>query len=208
MACNICLLSCIFVIIHDCLRRTNARKMSCKIFYTVPSLKSIAINYIVDYEKIDEVLNPKEDWDVDNSHLFNTRMTVQEIWDYLEEVLGGEKTFTQIKSEMREVLVQRPFDLDLVQLRAAIPLLFNHLPVVMAKEIWMESFLRQFEKRIPFCFYFKSHYGAPMYLKAVQCVADGCQNKDLMELIQQREKELQIDEIVLEWMIEMETIDK
>ena len=47
-----------------------------------------------------------------------------------------------------------------------------------------------------------------MYLKAVQCVVDGCQNKDLMELIQEREKELQIDAIVLEWLIEMETIDK
>ena len=47
-----------------------------------------------------------------------------------------------------------------------------------------------------------------MYLKAVQCVADGCQNKDLMELIQEREKELQIDAIVLEWLIEMESIDK
>ena len=80
--------------------------MSCKIFYTVPSLKNIAIQYIIDYEKIDEVLNPKEDWDVDNSHLFNTRMTVQEIWDYLEEVLSGVKTFTQIKKEMREGKIQ------------------------------------------------------------------------------------------------------
>ena len=145
---------------------------------------------------------------MDNSHLFNTRMTVPEIWDYLTEVLSGVKSFTQVKSEMREVLLLRPFDLDLVQLRAAIPLLFDHLPVVMAKEIWMESFLRQFEKRIPFCFYFKSHYGAPMPLEAVQCVADGCQNQELMELIQEREKELQIDEIVLEWLIEMQSIDK
>ena len=182
--------------------------MSCKLFYTVPSLKSIAINYIIDYEKIDEVLNPKEDWDVDNSHLFNTRMTVPEIWDYLTEVLSGVKSFTQVKSEMREVLLLRPFDLDLVQLRAAIPLLFDHLPVVMAKEIWMESFLRKFEARLPFCLYFKMHYGAPLYLNAVQCVMDGCQNAELRELLQQREKELQIDEIVLEWLLEMAEIDK
>ena len=47
-----------------------------------------------------------------------------------------------------------------------------------------------------------------MPLEAVQCVADGCQNQDLMELIQEREKELQIDEIVLEWLIEMQSIDK
>ena len=188
---------------------TNARKkMSCKLFYTVPSLKSIAINYIIDYEKIDEVLNPKEDWDVDNSHLFNTRMPVPEIWEYLEEVLSGIKTFTQVKSEMRAVLLQRPFDLDLVQLQAAIPLLFNHLPVVMSKEIWIESFLRKFEARLPFCLYFKMHYGAPLYLNAVQCVMDGCQNAELRELLQQREKELQIDEIVLEWLLEMAEIDK
>ena len=107
--------------------------MSCKIYYTVPSLQSLVINYIIDYEKINEVLNPKEDWDVDNSHLFNTRMPVPEIWEYLEEVLSGIKTFTQVKSQMRAVLLQRPFDLDLVQLQAAIPLLFNDLPVIMSK---------------------------------------------------------------------------
>ena len=182
--------------------------MSCKLFYTVPSLKIIAISYIIDYEKIDEVLNPKEDWDVDNSHLFNTRMPVPEIWEYLEEVLSGIKTFTQVKREMRAVLLQRPFDLDLVQLQAAIPLLFNHLPVIMSKQIWIEAFLMHFEARLPFCLYFKMHYGAPLYLNAVQCVMDGCQNAELRELLQQREKELQIDEIVLEWLLEMAEIDK
>jgi hypothetical protein len=182
--------------------------MSCKLYYTVPSLKSIVINYIVDYENINGVLNPKEDWDVDNSHLFNTRMPVPEIWEYLEEVLSGIKTFTQVKSEMRAVLLQRPFDLDLVQLQAAIPLLFNHLPVVMSKQIWIEAFLMHFEARLPFCLYFKLHYGAPMDLNAVQCIMDGCHNADLRELLQKREKELQIDEIVLEWLLENVDIDK
>ena len=141
----------------------------------------MVLKFIIDYEKINEMLNPKEDWDIDNSHLFNTRMPVPEIWEYLEEVLSGVKTFTQVKREMRAVLLQRPFDLDLVQLQAAIPL-FKGLPGVMAKQIWIEAFLIHFE-------------------------ASGCQNNELRELLQKREKELLIDEIVLEWLLENLDID-
>ena len=180
--------------------------MSSKIFYTVPSLHSIVLKFIIDYEKINETLNPKEDWDIDNSHLFNTRMPVPEIWEYLEEVLSGIKTFTQVKSEMRAVLLQRPFDLDLVQLQAAIPL-FKGLPGVMAKQIWIEAFIIHFEARLLCCLWFKLHYGAPLDMNAVQCIMDGCQNNELRELLQKREKELLIDEIVLEWLLENLDID-
>ena len=43
---------------------------------------------------------------------------------------------------------------------------------------------------------------------AVQCVLDGCQNEELFEMLKQREKELIVDDLVLEWLIEMESIDK
>ena len=107
--------------------------------------------------------------------------------DYLEEVLSEVKTFTQVKREMRAVLLQRPFDLDLVQLQAAIPL-FKGLPGVMAKQIWIEAFLIHFEARLPCCLWFKLHYGAPLDMNAVQCIMDGCQNTELRELLQKREK--------------------
>ena len=190
---------------------TNEReKMSSanlsKILYKVPTLQSIVVKFIVEYEEINETLNPKEDWDIDNSHLFNTRMPVPEIWEYLEEVLSGVKTFTQVKREMRAVLLQRPFDLDLVQLQAAIPL-FKCLPGIMAKQIWIEAFIIHFEARLPCCLWFKLHYGAPLDMNAVQCIMDGCQNNELRELLQKREKELLIDEIVLEWLLENLDID-
>ena len=52
----------------------------------------------------------------DTSHLFNQRMSHQEVLEHEKEVLSGIKTFTQVKSEIRALLLQRPFDLNLVQL--------------------------------------------------------------------------------------------
>ena len=80
-------------------------------------------------------------------------MSHQEVLEYEKEVLSGIKSFTQVKSEIRAVLLQRPFNLDLVQLQA-IPL-FKGLPDVIAKEIWIEAFLVQFEARLP-CFFYSS----------------------------------------------------
>ena len=107
--------------------------MSSKIPSKVPSLQSIVVKYIIEYEDINAMLNPKEDWDNDTSHLYNQRMSHQEVLDYEKEVLSGDKTFSQVKREMRALLQQRPFDLDLVQLQE-IPL-FNGLPDCIAKQI-------------------------------------------------------------------------
>ena len=127
--------------------------------------------------------------------------THQEVLEYEKEVLSRIKSFTQVKSEIRAVLLQRPFHLDLVLLQA-IPL-FKGLP-----EIWIKAFLVQFEARLPCFLWFKVEYGNPLDMNAVQCMMDGCQNKDLMELLKKREKELIIDEIVLEWLLDNLEIDK
>ena len=97
--------------------------------------------------------------------------------------------------------MQRPFHLDLVLLQA-IPL-FKGLP-----EIWIKAFLVQFEARLPCFLWFKVEYGNPLDWNAVQCVMDGCQNKDLLELLKKWEKELIINELVLEWLLDNLEIDK
>ena len=130
-----------------------------KILYKVPSLQSLVVKFIIEYEEINETLNPPEDWDNDTSHLFNQRISHQEVLEYEKEVLSGIKTFTQVKSEIRACLLQRPFNLDLVQLQA-IPL-FKGLPDVIAKEISIEAFLVQFEARLPCFLWFKLEYGNP-----------------------------------------------
>ena len=145
-----------------------------KILYKVPSLQSLVVKFIIEYEEINETLNPPEDWDNDTSHLFNQRMSHQEVLEHEKEVLSGIKTFTQVKSEIRALLLQRPFDLDLVQLQA-IPL-FKGLPDVIAKEIWIEAFIVQFEALLPCFLWFQLEYGNPLDWNAVQCMLDGCQN--------------------------------
>ena len=177
-----------------------------KIIYKVPTLQSLVVKFIIEYEEINDTLIPEEDWDIDNSHLFNQRMSHQEVLEYEKEVLSGIKSFTQVKSEIRAVLLQRPFHLDLVQLQA-IPL-FKGLPDVIAKEIWIKAFLVQFEARLLCFLWFKLEYGNPLDWNAVQCVMDGCQNKDLLELLKKREKELIVDDLVLEWLLENLNIDK
>ena len=164
------------------------------------------VKFIIEYEETNETLNPPEDWDNDTSHLFNQRISHQEVLEYEKEVLSGIKTFTQVKSEIRALLLQRPFHLDLVQLQA-IPL-FKGLPDVIAKEIWIKAFLVQFEARLPCFLWFKLEYRNPLDWNAVQCVMDGCQNEDLLELLKKREKELIVDDLVLEWLLENLNIDK
>ena len=128
------------------------------------------------------------------------------IYDALTLVESGEKSFAQIKSEMRTLLQQRPFNLDLVQLQT-IPL-FNGLPDCIAKHIWIEAFLVSFEAKLPSFLYFKLEYGNKLDWKTLKCVLDGCENPELFEMLKEREKELIVDDIVLEWLLENIEIDK
>ena len=176
-------------------------------YFKVPSLQSIALKYIIDYEEIISTLNPEEDWDNDTSHLFNHRMSRQEVIDFEMQVLSGEKSLAQIKSEMRTLLQQRPFDLDLVQLQT-IPL-FKGLPDCIAKQIWIEAFMVSFEAKLPSFIDFKLEYGpTKLDWNTLRCVLDGCENPELLEILKEKEKELIVDDIVLVWLLENIEIDK
>ena len=172
----------------------------------VPSLLSIVVKYIIEYEEINATLNPPEDWDNDTSHLYNQRMSRQEVIDFEIQMLSGKKSFSQIKSEMRILLQQRPFDLDLVQLQA-IPF-FNRLPDCIAKQIWIEAFLVSFEAQLPSFLWFKLEYGNKFDWNTLKCRLDRCENPELFEMLKEKEKELIVDDIVLEWLLENIAIDK
>ena len=133
-------------------------------------------------------------------------MSHQEVIDFQIQVLSGTKSFSEIKSEMRLLLLRRPFDVDLVQLQA-IPL-FNGLPDCIAKIIWIEAFIMFFEAQLPFFLWLKLEYGNKLDWKALQFLLDGCENLELLELLKQREQELIIDDIVLEWLLKNLEIDK
>ena len=83
---------------------------------TPPSLQQFCLKLIIDYEEIIDVLNPEEDWDNDMSHLYNDRLTREERDNFEYQAVRGIKTLAQIKSEIRALLIRRPFNLDLVQL--------------------------------------------------------------------------------------------
>ena len=133
-------------------------------------------------------------------------MSRQEVIDFEIQVLSGKKSFSQIKSEMRILLQQRPFALDLVQLQA-IPL-FNGLPDCIAKQIWIEAFMVSFEAKLPSFLYFKLEYGNKLDWKTLKCMLDSCENPELFEMLKEREKELIVDDIVLDWLLENIAIDQ
>ena len=134
-------------------------------------------------------------------------MSREEVNDFEMQVLSGEKSLAQIKSEMRTLLLQRPFDLDLVQLQT-IPL-FKSLPECIAKQIWIEAFMISFEAHLPSFIDFQNAYGPiRMDWNTWRCVSDGCENPELLEMLKEKEKELIIDDIVLVWLLENLGIDK
>ena len=67
----------------------------------VPQLQNILATFIIAYEDIIEVLNPEEDWDNDQSHLFNVRLSSVEWKDFQKQLFSGTKSFRQIKEEIR-----------------------------------------------------------------------------------------------------------
>ena len=178
--------------------------------WRVPSLQQIAIMSIIKHEDIVTILNPEEDWDEDNSHLFNQRLTKQEFRDFQIQAISGERYLAQIKADIRDLLQQRPFDLDLVQLER-LPL-FHWIPKRISKDIWIEAFLAFFEAKLPNLLDFNIHYGSTrMNWLILGCLLDGCQNTDLLRMLREQEQKLIDrfnDDILLLWLLDNLTIDE
>ena len=172
----------------------------------IPQLQSILAKFIIAYEDIIELLNPEEDWDNDQSHLFNKRLSSEECKDFQKQLFSGTKSFRQIKEEIRAILQTRPFDRDLIQLQS-IPC-FANLPECIAKLIWIEAFVQDFETQLPSHVWFQYDYGQPLDLETVNLLLDGCCNLELLTMLKKIECDLIIDSIMLDWLRENLTIDK
>ena len=184
----------------------NSEVNPSKFIYQVPTLLSLASQFIIDYEKVTDILNPEEDWDVDNSHLYNQRLNHLEVWAFEAEVLSAVKPLAEVKRDIRAVLLQRPFDLDLLQLQA-IPL-FENLPEVIAKDIWIEAFLVQFEAKLHWSIDFYPTYGRDFTWNELSCLMDGCRDKNLLKELKRQEKILIANELALEWLLDNLHIDQ
>ena len=112
----------------------------------------------------------------------------------------------EVKRDIRAVLLQRPFDLDLIQLQA-IPL-FENLPEVIAKDIWIEAFLVQFEAGFHWCRDFYPTYGRDFTWNKLSCLMDGCRDKNLLKRLKEQEEILIVNELVLEWLLDNLHIDQ
>ena len=171
----------------------------------VPVLQSLLAKFVIEYKDIIAILNPEEDWDNDTSHLFNERLSSVELKDFRIQLLSGTKSFTQIKDEIRRILQTRPFDRDLIQLQS-IPC-FQNLPECIAKLIWIEAFLQDFEAQLPSDVWLKYDYGQKLNLETVNLLLDGCCNSELFTMLKKIDCDL-IDSIMLEWLWENLTNDK
>ena len=154
----------------------------------VPQLQNILATFIIAYEDIIGLLNPEEDWDNDQSHLFNERLSSVEWQDFLKQLFNGTKSFRQIKDEIRAILQTRPFDRDLIQLQS-IPC-FANMPECITKLIWIEAFMQEFEAQIPSHVWFQYDYGQPLDLETVNLLLDGCCNSDLNTMLKKIQSEL------------------
>ena len=172
----------------------------------VPQLQNILATFIIAYEDIIELLNPEEDWDNDQSHLFNVGLSSVEWKDFQKQLFSGTKSFRQIKDEIHVILQTRLFDRDLIQLQS-IPC-FANLPECIAKLIWIEAFVQDFEAQLPSHFWFQYNYGQLLDLETVNLLLDGCCNSDLYTLLKKIESELTVDSIMLDWLREHLTIDQ
>ena len=184
----------------------NSEVNPSKIIYQVPTLLSLVSQFIIDYEEVVNTLTPKYDWDFDNEHLFNQRLTPEETQAFQEEILRGVRSFTEVKDNIRAVLVRRPFQLDLVQLRT-IPLLKN-LPKLIVRVIWIEAILARFEAYLTFAICFYPTYRRALTRNVWNCVMDGCQNKSLLRELRKQERILVADELVEEWLLDNLYIDQ
>ena len=183
---------------------------------TPPSLQQFCLKLIIDYEEIVDVLNPEEDWDNDVSHLYNDRLTLAERDEFEFQVVRGIKTLAQVKIEIRALLIQRPFDLDLVQLKLAVPL-FVGLPECVARQIWLEANVLEFKRYVPGRLWFVIDWNQiVMSWEILYSVLDGCTNQYLFEVLEEQEQlliekdndELWRVEYGSVWLCDMITIDE
>ena len=173
---------------------------------TPPSLQQFCLRRIVDYEEINDVLNPKEDWDNDVRHLYNHRLTRDERDEFESQVVNGTQTLAQVKAEIRALLILRPFDLDLVQLKLAIPW-FSDIPECVARQIWVEANIFEFERYLPSQLWYVVDWNVvTMTWEILRSILDGCTNQDLFEAIDELEQiliEKDNDEL---WRIEVGSV--
>ena len=157
---------------------------------TPPSLQQFCLKRIVDYEEIIDVLNPEEDWDNDVRHLYNHRLTRDERDEFESRVVSGAQTLSQVKNEIRALLILRPFDLDLVQLKLAIPW-FSDIPECVARQIWLEANVFEFERYVPSHLWFVIDWcHAVMTWEILHSILDGCTNQYLFETLEELEQVL------------------
>ena len=184
-------------------------------FRSPPSLQQICLRSVVNYQEIDEILNPFN-WDseFDMSQVINDRLTYEEKRHYLNLAVTGQMTLTECKEDLRSLLYRRPFDRDLLLLRG-LPL-FDGLSDFSMRQIWAESIIFKWEMHLP------AHLGGlrawdelVMTWDILNSLLDGCTNSRLLEfldeekllLIKKEKNELWRVTIGCVWLLEMISID-
>ena len=183
---------------------------------TPPSLQQFCLRRIVDYEEINDVLNPPLDWDNDVQHLYNHRLTRDERDEFELMVVNGTRTLAQVKADIRALLTLRPFDLDLVQLKLAIPW-FSDIPECVARQIWVEANVFEFERYVPGQLWYVVDWNlVTMTWEILHSILDGCTDSWLFEslneleqrLIEQDKNELWRIEVGSVWLSDMIDLDE
>ena len=183
---------------------------------TPPSLQQFCLRRIVDYEEINDVLNPPLDWDNDVQHLYNHRLTRDERDEFEMLVVNGTRTLAQVKADIRALLVLRPFDLDLAQLKLAIPW-FSDIPECVARQIWVEANIFEFERYVPGQLWYVVDWNiVTMTWDILRSILDGCTDSWLFEslneleqkLIEQDKNELWRIEVGSVWLSDMIDLDE
>ena len=183
---------------------------------TPPSLQQFCLRRIVDYEEINDVLNPPLDWDNDVRHLYNHRLTRDERDEFEMLVVNGTRTLAQVKADIRALLVLRPFDLDLAQLKLAIPW-FSDIPECVARQIWVEANIFEFERYVPGQLWYVVDWNiVTMTWDILRSILDGCTDSWLFEslneleqkLIEQDKNELWRIEVGSVWLSDMIDLDE
>ena len=173
----------------------------------VPSLQTLALRSIIEREGVVPLLNPEEDWDNDVSHLYNKRFGHEEVWRFEARVMEGKETLDEIKMDMRCQLYNRPWDLDLIHLRSIS--FFDNLPDHRLKQFWVEACIMVFETRLAYSvrFYLQiRQYTLTWHLLGY--IMDGCEDRELMEVLEELEQELIINDNILVWLLENSTINE
>ena len=184
-----------------------------------PSLQHACLKFLIDYNQVDEVLNPYHwDWDSDTVTPVNDRLTSEEKKYYTNKAATGQMTVAECRDDLCSLLYRRPFDLDLALLRE-LPML-NVLSVYQLRQIWAESIVNEWENYLP------AHLGGlrawdelVMTWDILKSLSDGCTNSWLSEVLEEERKllvkkeQFEQDEhwrinIGCDWLSEMRSIDE